>query len=82
MAVRIGFVVEIRHDVGGVIFCMALHAVRGTDGAMQIDDDVAAIAGFFMQCVEVLCGEQRQHASLFQFDERFMCGARLCGPHG
>ena len=49
---------------------------------MQIDDDVAAIAGFFVQRVEILCGEQRQHASLFQFDERFMCGARLCGPHG
>ena len=58
MAVRVWFVVEIRHDVGGVVFCMAFHAVRGADGAMQIDDDVAAIACFFVQRVEILCGEQ------------------------
>ena len=58
MAVRVWFIVEIRHNVGGVVFRVALHAVRGTDGSVQIDDDVAAIAGFFMECVEILCGEQ------------------------
>ena len=82
MTVWVWFVVEIRHDVGGVVFCMAFHAVRGADGAMQIDDDVAAIACFFVQRVEILCGEQCEQSGLFQFDERLVRGARLRVPYG
>lgn len=82
MTVWVWFVVEIRHDVGGVVFRMAFHAVRSADGAMQIDDDVAAIACFFVQRVEILCGEQCEQSSLFQFDERLVRGARLRVPYG
>ena len=81
MAVRIRLVVEVRHDFGGVVFRVALHAVRGADGSVQIDDDVAAVACFFMECVEILRGEQRQQPCLFQLDERFVCGARLRVPY-
>ena len=34
-----------------------------------------------MECVEILRGQQGQHARLFQFDERFVCGARLRVPY-
>ena len=81
MTVRIRLVVEIRHDFGGVVFRVALHAVRGADGSVQIDDDVAAIARLLVQRVEILRGEQRQQPCLFQLDERFVCGARLRVPY-
>ena len=81
MTVRIRLVVEIRHNVRRVVFRMAFHAMRSADGAVQVDDDVAAVACFFMECVEILRGEQRQQPCLFQLDERFVCGARLCVPY-
>ena len=60
---------------------MAFHAVRGADGAVQIDDDVAAVACFFVERVEILRGEQRQQPCLFQLDERLVRGARLRVPY-
>ncbi len=81
MAVRIRLIVEIRHDVGGVVFGVAFHAVRCADGAMQIDDDVAAVAGLLMQRVEILRCQQRQQTCLFQFDECLVRGAWLRVPY-
>ena len=48
MTVWVWLVVKIRHDVGGVILGMAFHAVRCADGAVQIHDDVVAIAGLLV----------------------------------
>ena len=76
VAVRVGFFVEARHDVRRVVLRMALHAVRCADGAVQIDDLVRAVAGLFVQRVEVLRGDEAQHAGFLQVDERVM---RLAG---
>ena len=81
MAMWIGFFIQTGHDVRRGIFLMALHAMRGADGAVQVHDDAVAVAGLLMQRIEVLRGQQRQHAGLFQLDQRLMRGAGLCVPY-
>ena len=48
---------------------------------MQVDDDVRAVARLLVQCVEVLRGEQREHAGFLQFDQCFVRGSGLRVPY-
>ncbi len=55
--------------------------MRGADSAVQVHDDVVAVAGLLMQRIEVLRGQRRQHAGLFQLDQRLMRSAGLRIPY-
>ena len=81
MAMWVGLFIQTGHDVRRGIFLMALHAMRGADSAVQVHDDVVAVAGLLMQRIEVLRGQQRQHAGLFQLDQRLMRSAGLRIPY-